>query len=173
MVKMFLVCGISGVGKTTLSYRMAEKHNLLRIGVDDFYAKVNGDERDRSNKFEVWIEFFQAIHAAEKAGMDCVVEISGLTRNQRMEFIDWFPTFEHHLIFIEAAAELRNMNNKSRARTVPEWRIAEMESRVQLPNLDTDDCFDTIAFITNKDNVFAKPQMIKGHWPCEEVNYNG
>lgn len=173
MAKMFLICGISGVGKTTLSKRMAEKHNLLRIGVDDFYAKVNGDEKDRRNKFEVWIEFFKAIHAAEEENIDCVIEASGLTRHQRMEFVEWFPEFEHHLIFIEAAAELRNRNNDKRDRVVPEWRIAEMEKRVQRPcATDADECFKSIAFFCNNDNIFSFPNMMRGEWQFEEVNYN-
>ena len=173
MAKMFLICGISGVGKTTLSQRMEKKHNLRRIGIDEFYAKVNGDEKDRRNKFEVWIEFFKAIHQAEEDNVDCVVEASGLTRHQRREFVEWFSKFEHHLVFIEAHADLRNRNNLARDRKVPEWRIADMENRVQRPNAAIDDeCFDTIAFITNTDNVFSEPQMMRGTWPYEEVNYN-
>lgn len=172
MAKMFLVCGISGVGKTTLSQRMAKKHNLLRIGIDDFYTKVNGNEKDRSNKFEVWIEFFKAIHAAEEADTDCVIEISGLTRHQRMEFIEWFPKFEHHLIFIEAKAELRNKNNMARERVVPEWRIAEMERSVQRPCIS--DCvhFASIAFFDNENNIFSSPHMMCGMWNFKENNYN-
>lgn len=173
MAKMFLVCGISGVGKTTLSKRMENKHNLLRIGIDDFYEKVNGDEKDRRNKFEVWIEFFKAIHDAEEKDQDIVVEASGLTRHQRREFIEWFPTFEHHLIFIEAAADLRNKNNLARDRHVPEWRIAEMERKVQRPGTTNDDeCFNSITFFRNKGNRFSFPKTIRGDWPYEEVNYN-
>ena len=172
MAKMFLVCGISGVGKTTLSCRMAEKHNLLRIGIDDFYTKVKGNEKDRKNKFEVWIEFFKAIHEAEVNGVDCVVEASGLTKYQRREFVDWFPGFEHHLIFIEAAAELRNQNNRARNRTVPEWRIAEMEKKVQRPDAEDCECFDSVAFFGNKNNIFSEPHMMIGVWALEEVNYN-
>lgn len=172
MAKMFLICGISGVGKTTLSQRLSKKHNLLRLGIDDFYAKVNGDEKDRRNKFNVWIEFFEAIHEAEENNIDCVVEASGLTRHQRREFVEWFPTFDHHLVFIEADADLRNKNNVARERVVPGWRIADMENRVQRPNLETDDCFDTLTFITNKDNVFSEPKMMKGRWLYEDVDYN-
>ena len=173
MAKMFLVCGISGAGKTTLSKRMAEKHGLLRLGIDDFYAKVNGDEKDRQNKFEVWIEFFKAIHDVEMSDTDCVVEISGLTKHQRREFVEWFPTFEHHLIFVEADADLRNRNNGSRARRVPQWRINDMESKVQRPDINSEDnAFTTIAFIKNNNNEFADPCMAKGNWQFEETNYN-
>lgn len=173
MAKMFLVCGISGVGKTTLSKRMEKKHGLMFFGIDEFYTKVNGDDKDRRNKFDVWIEFFKAIHTAEEQQIDCVIEISGLTRHQRREFVEWFPTFEHHLIFIEAAAELRNKNNLSRDRKVPAWRIADMENKTQRPNADDDyDQFDSITFFVNKDNQFSPPMVSKGEWQFDEVNYN-
>ena len=173
MAKMFLICGISGVGKTTLSTRMAHRHGLKMLEIDNFYAKVNGDAKDRNTKFDVWIEFFKEIHNAEINGIDCVVEISGLTRHQRREFIEWFPTFEHHLIFVEADAELRNENNISRDRVVPQWRISDMENKVQLPDIDSDDnAFQTIALIENKNNSFDAPKMIKGCWPLNSYDYN-
>lgn len=173
MAKMFLICGISGVGKTTLSKRMAEKHDLFRLGIDDFYAKINGDEKDRKNKFDVWIEFFKEIHNAEVSNTDCVIEISGLTRRQRREFVEWFPTFEHHLIFIEADANLRNENNSSRIRVVPQWRISEMEKKVQFPDVDSEDnMFNAIALVKNHNNQFAMPMMIKGDWQFDEYDYN-
>lgn len=172
MAKMFLICGISGVGKTTLSQRMAEKHELRRIGVDDFYAKVNGDDKDRRNKFEVWIEFFKAIHEAEVNDVDCVVEASGLTKYQRREFVEWFPEFEHHLIFIEATADLRNKNNLARNRQVPDWRIAEMEKKVQRPDAEDCECFDSVTFFCNKNNVFSTPHVMCGKWNFENKNYN-
>ena len=173
MADMILICGISGSGKTTISKRMEEKHNLIRIGIDDFYAKVNGDERDRRNKFEVWIEFFKAIHEAEINNRSCVVEISGLTRHQRMELKEWFPNFVHHMVFLEADRDLRMANNLSRQRQVPEWRMRAMEESVQNPNIEDEDVmFDTIAIIKNTNNRFEEPRMIKGEWPFEDRDYN-
>jgi predicted kinase len=163
MANMYLVCGISGSGKTTLSKQLAKEHNLLRLGVDDFYAKVNGDECDRRGKFEVWIEFFKAIHNTEINGIDCVVEASGITMHQRREFVEWFPTFKHHLIFVEADAELRKKNNMIRRRQIPEWRMDEMTKQVQEPDTKSDDNkFDSITIIENRGNQFEQPIALKG-----------
>ena len=41
MAKMYLMCGCSGCGKTTFSKEFAKKHNILYLGVDDFYREVN------------------------------------------------------------------------------------------------------------------------------------
>lgn len=153
MPKMYLMCGCSGSGKTTFSTQYAKDNNLLYLGVDDFYKKVNGDECLHINSFEVWIEFFKAIHEAEVNGVDCIVDTNALTRVHRAQFIEWFPTFEHHLIYIYATPELRKKNNKSRRRQVPDKVMDEMTLRVEAPN--TNEGFKSYKIIHNFDNHFV------------------
>ena len=51
MANFYLVCGISGGGKTVLTERIVSKNSKLKIfDVDKYYERVNGDECDRSNK---------------------------------------------------------------------------------------------------------------------------
>ena len=152
MPKMYLMCGCSGSGKTTFSKQFAKDHNLLYLGCDDFYKKVNGDECLHINQFEVWIEFFKAIHEAEVNGVDCIVDTNALTRTQRSQFIEWFPTFEHHLIYIHASSELRKKNNKSRRRQVPDDVMDEMTVNLEIPT--GKEPFKTYTFIHNLDNHF-------------------
>lgn len=133
MAKMYLMSGCSGVGKTTFAKKFAEENNLLYLGTDEFYALINGDEIIHENSFEVWIALYQAIHAAEMNGRDCIVDTNALTVVHRDQFLDWFPTFEHHLFFISANEDLRRANNLSRRRQVPEEKMNEMSVRVQYP----------------------------------------
>ena len=173
MANMYLICGPSGVGKTTFSKRFSTHHNMVRFDIDEFYAIVNGSELNRNNKFEVWIEFFKAIHNAEINNIDCVIEASGITRHQRREFVEWFPSFNHHLIFIMAESELREKNNSGRKRQVPGWRMKDMSSRMQLPILNSDDAlFDTLSVIVNENNIFQEPVMYKGTNELLNFNYN-
>lgn len=173
MANMYLVCGPSGVGKTTFSKRFATQHNMVLFDIDEFYKLINGSELNRENKFEVWIEFFKAIHDAEISNVDCVVEASGITRHQRREFVEWFPSFNHHLIFITADQELREKNNSKRERQVPAWRMKDMSSRMQQPLLNTDDSmFDSISVIFNSNNIFQEPVTYKGANNLLNFNYN-
>jgi len=126
MAKMYLVMGASGAGKTTFAKDFAKRSNLLYLAPDNFYALINGDECIRTNKFEVWISLFQAIHVAELAGRDCIIDTNALSINDRDQFLGWFPTFEHHLIYIEADEELRKSNNRQRVRQVPDTEIEKM-----------------------------------------------
>lgn len=159
MTKMYLMCGCSGVGKTTFSKKFAKDNGLLYLGIDDFYALVNGDECIHTNTFEVWIEFYKAIHKAEINNIDVIVDTNAITKSHREQFLEWFPTFEHHLIYIEASEALRKKNNISRRRQVPEDAMDRMTALLEKP---LNDNFKTITYILNLNNEFQKPIVLKG-----------
>ena len=155
MAKMYLMCGCSGAGKTTFSKQFAKENNLKYLGIDDFYALINGDECLHTNTFEVWIEFYKAIHDAEVNNIDVIIDTNAITRSHREQFLEWFPTFEHHLIFISADVDLRKKNNKSRRRQIPDDIMDKMTKRLESPWID--EKFKTIYFIENINNNFTKP----------------
>lgn len=162
MANMYLVCGVSGSGKTTLSKLLEMEHGIKRLGVDDFYAKVNGDECNHTNSFEVWIEYFKAIHEMEVNNQDVIIDTNALTSVQRAQFPDWFPSFTHHLIFLSADHELRKKNNRSRKRQIPDDIMDQMGLRVEIPTAESDKDWDTITYIFNKNNHFEEPVYVKG-----------
>lgn len=160
MAKMYLMCGCSGAGKTTFAKEFAKEHDLEYLGIDDFYALINGDECIHTNTFEVWIEFYKAIHKAEINDIDVIIDTNAITKSHREQFVEWFPTFEHHLIYIDAVPELRKKNNKSRRRQVPDEVMDKMHSRLQVP-LEHEQ-FKTITRIINSANNFMEPIVLKG-----------
>lgn len=159
MAKMYLMCGCSGAGKTTFSKVFAKEHNLKYLGIDDFYALVNGDECLHTNTFDVWIEFYRAIHEAEVNDIDVIIDTNAITKTHREQFIEWFPTFEHHLIYIEASEALRKKNNMSRRRQVPDDVMDKMTALLEKP---INESFKTITYIFNLNNEFQKPIVLKG-----------
>ena len=159
MAKMYLMCGCSGAGKTTFSKAFAKEHNLKYLGIDDYYALVNGDECLHTNTFDVWIEFYKAIHEAEVDDIDVIIDTNAITRSHREQFIEWFPTFEHHLIYIEASETLRKKNNMSRRRQVPDDVMDRMTALLEKP---INESFKTITYIFNLNNEFQRPIVLKG-----------
>lgn len=71
---MILVSGCSGCGKTTFSKQFAHLHNYLYLCPDDFYALINGDERIHTNKFDVWMALYRALHIAERDQINCILD---------------------------------------------------------------------------------------------------
>ena len=165
MPNMYVMCGISGSGKTSLSTEISQKYNIKRLGIDDFYAKINGDECKHENTFNVWIAFFQEIQNTFLKGEDCIIDTNALVWHQRLQFIEWFPHFKHHLIFIDAAFDLQMKNNQNRKRKVPEATMRQMADRLQKPSVELDTNWDSIIYIENKCNVFQTPVAVKGELP--------
>ena len=158
MAKMYLVCGASGCGKTTFARRYIEQ-GCLYFSPDSYYALINGDAGRRENLFEVWISLFVAIHVAEKCGRDCVVDTNALTVGRRAQFLDWFPGFEHHLVYIEAEEDLRRKNNINRSRTIPEIIMDQMAQELVPVTPGEDLRWNSISFWVNKENHF-QPQWV-------------
>lgn len=166
MAKMFLMCGGSGAGKTTFSKVFAEERGLKYLGIDEFYAIVNGDECMHTNTFEVWIKFYQAIHDAEINDISVIIDTNAITKSHRTQFVDWFPSFEHYLIYIDADPELRKVNNRSRRRQVPDDVMDQMTARLEVPYPSGEnEAWRSIMYIKNRKNNFEKPIIWKGSDP--------
>lgn len=149
MSNFYLVCGISGGGKTTLSNKIKKLNPYLKVfDVDEYYAKINGDECIRDNFFDVWINLYEDIHKSELDNQDVIITTNALTVSQRMQFIEWFPTFKHHLIWVTAPKHKCIEGNNSRKRTVPLDKLLAQWDRMEFPNAN-EKGWDTIAQITN------------------------
>ena len=160
MPKLYLVCGLSGTGKTTYSQELAKQLNIVRVSPDDIYAMFNGSDTDRRNKFEVWQTLFLIINTALKNNRDIIVDTNAVTKQQRAEIVGWFPEFEKHLILIEAPEELRRKNNKQRSRVIPENNMDRMLAKYEKPTAE-EDGWKSITYLYNADNTeFKKKQEI-------------
>ena len=149
MGNFYLICGISGGGKTVLSKRIVNKNpGLLIYDVDKYYELINGDECDRSNWFEVWIKLYQDIHESELRNEDILLTTNALTISQRRQFIEWFPTFSHHMLWVTAPKEKCLLGNQERVRHLPDEVLLRDWERMEFPN-SNENGWDTIAQITN------------------------
>ena len=149
MANFYLVCGISGGGKTILTHKIIEKNPNLKIyDVDKYYEKINGDECDRSNVFDVWITLYQDLHKSELANEDIILTTNALTVSQREQFVEWFPTFTHHILWVTAPKERCIEGNSQRRRQVPLDKLLAQWERQEFPNAK-EAKWETITQITN------------------------
>lgn len=160
MGKMFLMTGNPGSGKSYFAKQFAKENGYRYLSIDDMYAAFNGDPTSHDNKFDVWMTFWRQIHAAEMAGHDIVVDTNAPTRLDRNEFLNWFVSFEHHLIWVIADEELCLRNNANRKRVIPEEQMRAMFAFFEPPSRDDNNGsnrskWKTMSYVINVDNNFS------------------
>lgn len=145
--------GPSGAGKTTFAKQFAKDNGYQYLCIDDFYALINGNEQAHEDETDIWLIFFKAIHLAELHGRNVVIDTNSPTKTKRTEFLDWFPSFEHNLIFVNAPFELCAQNNASRNRKIPVHELREIYDSVEIPSDSTeDDRWISITSVQNCNN---------------------
>lgn len=174
MGNMILCCGLSGSGKSIFCQRFVKNHpEYLHLNVDDFYTVYNGEPK-HENEFEVWITFFNAIHAAAKSGKNVIVESNALDAFDRIQFIRWFPEFNHHYLYwVYSNCWIAKANNENRGRTIPEDEWWHMYHKVEVPDEVADQDWEAIRYIYNNNTykyVITKtyPDIINK----EEIKFN-
>lgn len=166
MSKLFLLTGHCASGKSYFAKQFAEENGYRYLSIDDMYTTFNG-ARTHENKFLVWMTFFQQIHAAEVAGHNIVVDTNAPTFLDRSEFLSWFPSFEHHLIWVNASPELCMRNNKNRDRIIPDEAMQKLFEAFEPPYEDRDipnfrAKWQSVNRINNYNNVFTPMKTLSG-----------
>ena len=151
-MELYLMSGPSGAGKTRYAKQFAERFNLLYFGIDDFYRVYNGDETLHEDECEVWLAFFHALRLAECKGRSIIVDTNSPTRIKRCEFLDWFPAYNSHLIFLSAPPDLCWANNNSRVRKIPKDDFQEIYDSVEHPLAHEDPRWKSIMCYWNGSN---------------------
>ena len=120
MPNMICLAGMPGVGKTTWAENFLIHHPEYHyFSPDKYYERLNGDDRNRANTFEVWMAMFRDINTAMKDGKNVLIDSDNLTYHQRMQWIEWFPDFYHILVFFEEDFKVCFNRVSQRRRTIP------------------------------------------------------
>lgn len=154
---MICLAGLPGVGKTTWAAEFLKKHpDFLYFSPDSYYERINGDECDRTDTFEIWMAMFRDIHIAEKNFNNVLIDSDNLTYAQRNQWIEWFPYFDEHiLLFLEEDYNTCLDRVSKRRRTIPEIIMREKMYKWENP-LEAGDCaeWDRVYQISSdEDNI--------------------
>ena len=142
MPNMICLAGMPGVGKTTWAKVFLKRHPDYRyFSPDLYYERINGDDTARANTFEVWMAMFRDINTAMKESKNVLVDSDNLTYHQRTQWIEWFPEFQHILVFFEAPYEVCYEQMKQRRRQLPDKVMLAKYLRWQRPTVELDGKF--------------------------------
>lgn len=139
MGKMICLAGLPGVGKTTWAENFLMYHSdYLYFSPDKYYERLNGDDRNRANTFEVWIAMFRDINIAMKDKRNVLIDSDNLTYAQRMQWIEWFPDFKYILVFFEEDFQVCCDRVWQRRRTIPIETMNEKWKKWERPSIERD-----------------------------------
>lgn len=158
MADFYLMCGMSGAGKTTFAREYAKANNLRYISIDQFYNAFFGDENTHIHEFDVWMAFYRAIELAGRDGVSVIVDTNSPTRSNREEMYNWFHHmfYNCYLIFVDALPSVCCANNLQRKRQVPEQEMANMLKRFERPRFSEKSLWREIYEVDNIDNSFSE-----------------
>lgn len=162
-MKMICLCGISGCGKTTWAKEFLKLNpDYAYFNPDEYYAKFNGSELIRDNTFEVWHAMFRDIHTAGQNGKNVLIDSDNLTVHQRMQWIEWFPEFEHILIYFYEDFKTCYDRVQKRKRKLSYNQLLSKFHNFELPSLYYKDGINWKIFQGGCDNVAQLSEAIKG-----------
>lgn len=149
MFNFYLVCGLIGSGKSTLSERIvANNPNIKLYDVDIYYKLINGNERIHKKCALVWKTLYKDIESSVLKGEDILLTTSALTISERYTFLSWTPKYNHHLLWVNSPIEKCLEGNRNRYRVVPEPKLLQDYERMQVPN-ENENGWTSITYITN------------------------
>ena len=162
MATLYMMCGLSANGKTTFAKSFAKMNHIRYVNPDELYAAFNGDECNRSHKFEVWQALYQIVYCAETDNEDIIIDTNCLTFGQREEIRSRFPYFDNYqLIVIIASVENSKEWNSKRHRVVPQQELERQARIVDWPNLtDHYNGWNNIRYYYNDGSLFTKYREI-------------
>jgi predicted kinase len=147
-VKLIVLCGIPGSGKSTYATRYVEDNiNSIHISSDAIRAELYGNESIQGNPSEVFSLMQKRTVEALNEGKNVVYDATNITRKDRSSIIEICPKFakiECYIIWAPIEECIRQ--DASRDRTVGKEVIDRMLKRFQAPFFD--EGIDEIKIIT-------------------------
>lgn len=127
MAICYVLCGIPGSGKTTLSHQLAEQHNAIVHSYDDIPNAWGNRDADGSF-YRQWMD---NIKNDLRSGNSVVCDSTALTSYNRKEILKEVSEIdcEKVLIVKVVPVEVCVQRNKGRFREVPEYQI-ELSARL-------------------------------------------
>lgn len=126
---IFVLCGLPGSGKTTLSKQLSQQYNARICCYDDC-------EKDYVNR--TYAPFYSFICKQKEENENIIIDNINLTIKSRMELLEILKIFSDKKILIILTTSLDQCISraKQRERITPEFIIRALNSQYQSPSLD-------------------------------------
>lgn len=136
MVKLYVMVGIPGSGKSFASEKLAKKYNAIIFSSDKYRLKVCGDENCQDRNQEVFSLLYKELRQALIEGKNCIFDATNVTRKDRVRIfnqINGISDIEVIAYVMRTPLSLCLERDMYRDRTVGSEVIYKFISRYQFP----------------------------------------
>lgn len=142
-MKVFIMIGVPGSGKSTIAKEIAEKYNAKILSSDKIREELFGSEDCQSKGWLVFSTLYSRAREYLMKNENIIIDATSINRKARKQIFSNLKDFDFEKIAIvkEVPIEVAKERNKSRDRVVPDAVIENFYARYEKP---TKEEFDEI-----------------------------
>ena len=180
MANLYMMCGVSGSGKSTWAGVYAKIYYAEVFSSDAIRAELFGDENNQKHNSQVFDVLHERVRSTLIQGKDCVYDATNLNRKRRIAFLkslEDIENLEKTIIICAAPFSECVARDEGRARTVGKEVIYRQISQFEMPLYE--EGWDTIVATTKNPmhfeasiNLYNLEEYLKGQTPHECAPYH-
>lgn len=136
MSKFIMLCGIAGVGKSSLAKELCEKEdNCVILSSDQLRAELLGNEEDQSKNGWIFAQMNQHLHESLKSGYSVIYDATNLIMKRRKALLEELKKYDcqKEIYVMLARPEILYIRDGARQRTVGRDVINKQIKQFQCP----------------------------------------
>lgn len=142
MVRVIMIVGPSGTGKSTYAKILCEKLNkrgetCIILSSDALRAELWGDENDQRNPKYVFNVLYQRMYKALAEGKSVIIDATNLLASRRKSLVTCIhrtnPDYHCHCRYLDVPLKIALARNQQRNRVVPEKVIRRQYDQYEVP----------------------------------------
>lgn len=133
--KLFIMCGLSGSGNSTIAKDLAIKYNAEIVSSDAIREELFGSFQNQSDNEKVFNIFNKRIRESLNKNKNVIADATNITIKSRRAIVEYVRKLDIEKICYIVPKKYKDCvkDNKNREHTVPEYVLEKQLRRFQIP----------------------------------------
>lgn len=132
-VKIIMMIGIPGSGKSYHAKKIAKKENAIILSTDEIRVKLFGTELKQRKTREVYKYLINETEKYISQGKNVLIDATNIERNRRLKILNKFRNIEKECYYMDTPYDICLVRNKNRNRIVSEFIMNKMRKNLEIP----------------------------------------
>lgn len=151
---LYMMCGISGSGKSTVTSKFAQMIGCEVISTDEKRAEWYGNEEDQTHNKELFMRIENMVTDLLNKNENVILDATNISTKSRRRFIMTAKRCKSNVVavVVHTPIEIAKARNFQRDRKVPEYVIDRQYNNFQMPTKE--EGFDMVIVVDNEKSEF-------------------